>query len=179
MKRWDSNVNHWTDVPDVEAFLEEVVAVCRRHNMTISQEDTGRVLGVRRGFDPGEDGADWIMQASASKDSVKSATAGRPAWQSGKFEFGDPITTFTADATGEVTKLTYAPPDPGLAPQLRPVETEPGAFDAMNKHYGAMRDAAGVGRGSDGGPSALPDPEADRSSRRGQDRAHVCDHRRS
>ena len=119
MKRWDSNVNDWTEVPDVEAFLMEIIEVCRRHNMTFSQEDTGNALGVRRGFDSGEDGAGWIVQASVSKDSVKSDTT---AWTLGLFEV---VGVEHPDGGGRpVMRLVPSPPDPGLAPP-QPVEDNP------------------------------------------------------
>jgi hypothetical protein len=39
MKRWDSNVNESVEDPKVDAFLDELLEVCRRHGMSLGHQD--------------------------------------------------------------------------------------------------------------------------------------------
>jgi hypothetical protein len=64
--RWDEVVGGRVEAPDVDAFLAEIVEVCRRHNMAIGHEDMeGRFL-IARGYSP--KAADWLLQASITDD---------------------------------------------------------------------------------------------------------------
>jgi hypothetical protein len=39
MRRWNRIVAEHTDDPEVDAFLEEVIAVCKKHGFSIAHED--------------------------------------------------------------------------------------------------------------------------------------------
>lgn len=59
MKRWSDHGN--IDNPKIDAFLEEVWEVCKRHGLALSHED------MHGGFEvvPIEKGdRDWLMQAT-------------------------------------------------------------------------------------------------------------------
>lgn len=40
MKRWVRRLNREQRVPEVDAFLSEIEAVCKKHGMSISHEDS-------------------------------------------------------------------------------------------------------------------------------------------
>ena len=63
MKRWNTRDNRNEESPKIDAFLEEVIEVCRKHGMSISHEDGhGSFLVV-----PFSDGdADCLMHADNS-----------------------------------------------------------------------------------------------------------------
>ncbi len=39
VKHWDRDKNGWVERQDVDAFVEEIISVCRKHNMSIGHED--------------------------------------------------------------------------------------------------------------------------------------------
>lgn len=61
MKRWNSAKGEYTEEPDVDAFLADVIAVCKKHGMSISHEDHHGGFVIER-FD--ESTAEWLLQAS-------------------------------------------------------------------------------------------------------------------
>lgn len=60
-KRFNIDKNAREDAPDVDAFLNEVLAVCRKHNMSLGHEDGQGGFIVVRGF--AERDAEWLMAA--------------------------------------------------------------------------------------------------------------------
>lgn len=63
-KRWDRNLATYVDAPDVDAFLSEIIAVCRKHNMVLEHEDSQGGFLVYREFKDGD--GDHLMGASIS-----------------------------------------------------------------------------------------------------------------
>ena len=39
MKRWDRDQGKEIEAPDVDAFLNDLVSVCRKHGMSLGHED--------------------------------------------------------------------------------------------------------------------------------------------
>ena len=39
MKRWDYTASEDVEAPDVDAFLKDLIKVCRNHNMSITHEN--------------------------------------------------------------------------------------------------------------------------------------------
>lgn len=66
MKRWDGSTGTQTERPDVDAFIEEVLAVCKKHRMSIGHEDGHGSFIVYEGADKAEANADWLRGASVS-----------------------------------------------------------------------------------------------------------------
>lgn len=65
MKRWDRKSKEMLDVPDVDAFLADVVAVCERHRMSLGHEDRHGAFEVYRSVEP--DAIRWLMDAHVAK----------------------------------------------------------------------------------------------------------------
>lgn len=65
MKRWDQRKEFYTETEDpaVDAFLEEIAAVCKKHGLVISQEDPHGSFLVED-YDP--EILDWLMKAAIS-----------------------------------------------------------------------------------------------------------------
>lgn len=67
MKRWvTSPVSSSRELPAVDAFLEEINEVCRKHGMSISHEDTHGAFIIDRLDD--ERDLEWLSLAHASGD---------------------------------------------------------------------------------------------------------------
>jgi hypothetical protein len=64
--RWDASVDKGVIDAAVDTFIDELVEVCRRHNMTLGHEDAHGAFQVKRGFN--EDRADWLRAAHIAKD---------------------------------------------------------------------------------------------------------------
>ena len=62
MQRWDCNQNKKVDAPDIDGFLTEIVAFCRKHNMCIGHEDGFGAFEVYRTCTPGT--IDWLYGAN-------------------------------------------------------------------------------------------------------------------
>lgn len=60
-QRWNSEKGDWDVDHRVDRFLEDVVAVCRKHGMCLGHEDTHGAFQVHRRFDEGKIG--WLIQA--------------------------------------------------------------------------------------------------------------------
>jgi hypothetical protein len=65
MSRWDCATNSDVDDAAVEAFIDELVEVCRRHNMVLGHEDKHGAFEVERIFT--EDRANWLRAAHIAK----------------------------------------------------------------------------------------------------------------
>ena len=39
MKHWDAKTSKSVDRPDIDAFIEDVISVCKKHGFSISHED--------------------------------------------------------------------------------------------------------------------------------------------
>lgn len=63
MKRWDKAQSKEVERPDIDAFLEEVSAVCKRHRFSISHEDDQGGFLVEK-YD--ESNIEWLLDASAN-----------------------------------------------------------------------------------------------------------------
>jgi len=61
MTRWDSRTKKDAEFPGIDIFIEEVLAVCRRHGYSISHEDVHGGF-IINGFN--EDNADWLRSAA-------------------------------------------------------------------------------------------------------------------
>lgn len=59
-KRWHKTRREDVEDPKVEAFLAEVVEVCKRHGMSISHEDTQGAFIVGRRFGNERDDEDLL-----------------------------------------------------------------------------------------------------------------------
>lgn len=60
-KRWDSKASEEIEDQRIDAFIAEVIAVCKRHGFSIAHEDSQGGFLIER-FD--EDNAKWLMQAA-------------------------------------------------------------------------------------------------------------------
>ena len=65
MERWDNLNGERVESEKVDAFIAEIVAVCKRHGMSISHEDGhgGFLIGAFN-----EDDANWLASASIRED---------------------------------------------------------------------------------------------------------------
>jgi hypothetical protein len=61
MKRWNTKQKKHAESPAVDAFLAEVIEVCRKHGLSISHEDTGGSFEVRQ-FNQRD--SDWLLSAN-------------------------------------------------------------------------------------------------------------------
>jgi hypothetical protein len=61
MKRWDSTLGEKIEDKAIDAFLDEICAICRKHNMALGHEDGHGAFQVSRGVD--EDDLDWLRAA--------------------------------------------------------------------------------------------------------------------
>ena len=63
-KRWDARTSKFVEtVEGVDAFLADLLAVCERHNMTLSHEDTHGAFVVLL-KSPDEEHRAWLQEAS-------------------------------------------------------------------------------------------------------------------
>lgn len=65
MKRWSGAANERVEVPEVDAFLAEIEAVCRKHGMTISHEDGHGAFLVEP---MSERNLEWLREARDERD---------------------------------------------------------------------------------------------------------------
>jgi hypothetical protein len=63
VKRWDVVKNENVENPKIDAFLDEVIAVCRKHGLSITHEDGHGSFEVSP-FK--EDYAEWLLCANDS-----------------------------------------------------------------------------------------------------------------
>lgn len=77
MKRWNATISADVETPAIDAFLAEIIGVCKKHGLSISHEDTHGGFIVA----PFSDGlTEWLMAASDETDtrSVKQFCSARP-----------------------------------------------------------------------------------------------------
>ncbi|MDP1722768.1 MAG: hypothetical protein Q8L37_06185 [Candidatus Gottesmanbacteria bacterium] len=67
MKRWKSTVGHEVENEKIDAFLTEVIEVCKKHGLSIGHEDSHGGFLVHK-FS--KDNADWLMNADDETDSA-------------------------------------------------------------------------------------------------------------
>lgn len=60
MKRWSVKEQKETEPPEIDAFIEEIVSVYRKHGLSISHED-GHGAFVIESFD--ETNVEWLERA--------------------------------------------------------------------------------------------------------------------
>lgn len=60
MKRWNSATSGYVENAKVDAFLEEIVAVCQKHGMSISHEDGHGSFLIEK---YSEMTRDWLLDA--------------------------------------------------------------------------------------------------------------------
>lgn len=60
MKRWNNTTGQSDACPEVDAFLDEIVAVCEKHGLSISHEDGHGAFEIER---MSEDNIQWLRQA--------------------------------------------------------------------------------------------------------------------
>ena len=65
MKRWDNQAHGRVEDPRVDAFLAEIVEVCRKHGMSLGHEDGHGSFVVHDQLD--ETIMTWISQASIER----------------------------------------------------------------------------------------------------------------
>lgn len=65
MKRWNTLEGKFVERPDIDAFLEEVIAVCKKHGLSIAHEETERSFTVEQYSDKT---ADWLRIANINSD---------------------------------------------------------------------------------------------------------------
>lgn len=63
MKRWSTTARAEVEVPAIDVFLEEVIAVCRKHGFSLSHEDGHGGFKVER---PSDRNFDWLREAADS-----------------------------------------------------------------------------------------------------------------
>lgn len=61
MKRWNRSVRDFIEAPDIDAFLEEVLMVCRKHGLWLSHEDERGRFEVVSKVDADEG---WLLAAA-------------------------------------------------------------------------------------------------------------------
>ena len=65
MKRWNANTNTYTEDKDVDAFLHEIIKVCKKHNMSIGHEDSQGAFEIYR-YD--KKLSEWLKSAMIRRD---------------------------------------------------------------------------------------------------------------
>lgn len=60
MKRW--NGREFVELPNVDSFIEEIISVCKKHNLSISHEDGHGAFEI----EPySKENVDWLRQANS------------------------------------------------------------------------------------------------------------------
>lgn len=67
MKRWDSQAHERIDNPRVDAFLEDVIAVCRKHSLSIGHEDGHGSFLVHMDEGAHEYNFGWLREAGIER----------------------------------------------------------------------------------------------------------------
>lgn len=62
-KRWVGRISEFKEVPEIDAFLSDVMEVCRKHSMCISHEDGQGAFEVVD-FDPHDE---WLLGANDAR----------------------------------------------------------------------------------------------------------------
>lgn len=64
MKRWDATAHGYVENPEVDAFLDEIIAVCRKHGFSIGHEDGQGAFLID---EVDEQNFDWLRGAHLEK----------------------------------------------------------------------------------------------------------------
>jgi hypothetical protein len=59
--RWSKDSMEMVEVPEVDAFIAEILSVCKKHNLAISHEDGHGAFIIERGYS--DVNAEWLQQA--------------------------------------------------------------------------------------------------------------------
>lgn len=59
-ERWSRKAGGFVVVPEVDAFLAEIVEVCKRHGLSIQHEDSGGAFQVVEFYEPA---MEWLLDA--------------------------------------------------------------------------------------------------------------------
>lgn len=62
MKRWNGNAQRSEEIPAADAFLEEVIAVCRKHGFSLGHED-GHGAFLIQDIEGSEHNFAWLREA--------------------------------------------------------------------------------------------------------------------
>lgn len=68
MKRWVSGQGREVESARIDAFLDEVIAVCNRHGLSIGHEDSYGSFIVEADED-----VEWLRSASVTSEALKRA----------------------------------------------------------------------------------------------------------
>jgi hypothetical protein len=64
-KRWDSRTTDEVENKEIDAFLDDIIKVCKKHNMSISHEDCHGAFIIEN-FDNHNE--QWLRAAAIGKD---------------------------------------------------------------------------------------------------------------
>lgn len=64
MKRWIDHMDEHGENPRVDAFLADIVEVCRKHGLMLSHEDWQGAFEVETLTDDGAASIEWLMAAT-------------------------------------------------------------------------------------------------------------------
>lgn len=68
MKRWSQEAGERVENPKIDAFIEDVLGTCRKHNMSIGHEDSHGAFIVYGHFS--EVMADWLRSAHSIREVI-------------------------------------------------------------------------------------------------------------
>jgi hypothetical protein len=60
-QRFNTKTSDWTPTPEIDAFLEEIVAVCKKHGLSIGHEDTNGGFRIHK-YDEAK--VRWLREAA-------------------------------------------------------------------------------------------------------------------
>jgi len=60
MKRWDKNLKQYVENEEINRFIDEILAVCNKYNVSISHEDTQGSFII---LDKNNETDSWISSA--------------------------------------------------------------------------------------------------------------------
>lgn len=61
ISRWDGKLGRFVERADIDTFLREVVALCRKHGFSVAHEDTHGSFEIH-GFNDSD--AAWLLEAA-------------------------------------------------------------------------------------------------------------------
>lgn len=59
-ERWSKTQGEFLEIPRIDAFLEDVIAVCKKHGLSIEHEDNHGSFIVTEYYEPS---SDWLREA--------------------------------------------------------------------------------------------------------------------
>jgi hypothetical protein len=75
MNRWNTHLSKTTDNPVIDAFLSDIVAVCKKHKLSLSHEDGHGAFEVTR-YDDNK--SEWLLAAHDATDEELTCTESKP-----------------------------------------------------------------------------------------------------